>query len=109
MSQVMVAVSEASQALMVKNEAGSTLVITAQPIVYREQLPAEGILVKVSQFAEAGVLMYVMPSVPAGETVQAFMNGVEVDSQVSGVNVTLLGYSAGSIEATDELRFFYSE
>lgn len=98
-----------SKSLVIQLGDRKTVVITARSVIYREQIPGDGVFVKLERFAEDGVLTYAMPSLPAGGVVQAFMNGLELGTSVSGVNATLQGYTPGEIAATDQLRFFYTE
>lgn len=98
-----------SKTVLVTKGDRQTLVLTAQAVVYREQLPGDPALRKLERLADVGVLTYAMPSLPAGGVVMATMNGVEVGTTVSGVNVTLQGLSPGEVAATDQLRFFYTE
>lgn len=95
--------------VMVTTGERQTLLITVTPVLARQQTPGDPALRKVETMADAGVLTYTMPSLPAGGVVMATMNGIEVGATVSGVNVTLQGLSPGEIAATDQLRFFYTE
>lgn len=98
-----------SERVMVTTGERETLVVTVAPVMLRQQAPGDPALRKVETMADAGVLTYAMPSLPAGGVVMATMNGIEVGTVVTGVNVTLQGLSPGEIAATDQLRFFYTE
>lgn len=98
-----------AESVVVTRGERKTLVITAQPVIYRHQLPGDPSLKVVDVPVEDGVLTYSVPTVPAGGQVLAYLNGVQTDTSVVGVNVTLLGYSPGEIAASDELRLVYTE
>ena len=56
----------------------------------------------------AGVLRYTLTSLPTTvDSTAAYINGVQVEHTVDGVNLTITGYTAGEIDDTDELRVYY--
>jgi hypothetical protein len=56
----------------------------------------------------AGVATYTLPELPAPDSaVQCFINGVDVNYTLVGVNLTITEYQAGEIEADDELKVMY--
>lgn len=64
-------------------------------------------LLRLETAMQAGVLTYVLPSLPPENALQVFINGVQVSATVDGVNLTITGYSAGEIESDDELKVYY--
>jgi hypothetical protein len=64
-------------------------------------------LLRLETAMQAGVLTYVLPSLPPENALQVFINGVQVSAVVDGVNLTITGYSAGEIENDDELKVYY--
>lgn len=64
-------------------------------------------LLRLETVMQAGVLTYVLPSVPPENGVQVFINGLQVSAVVNGVNLTITGYSAGEIESDDVLKVYY--
>ena len=64
-------------------------------------------LLRLETAMQAGVLTYVLPSMPPENALQVFINGVQVSAAVDGVNLTITGYSAGEIESDDELKVYY--
>lgn len=54
----------------------------------------------------AGILNYILPSIPPSGFV-AFVNGIQTNCTVDGVNLTITDYTAGEIEDTDLLTVFF--
>jgi hypothetical protein len=67
----------------------------------------EGSALRLETIMQSGVLTYTLPSFPAPNSTLAFINGVQVSHIVSGVNLTITGYTAGEIEDDDELKIYY--
>jgi hypothetical protein len=55
----------------------------------------------------AGVVDYVLPALPNG-AIEVQINGVGVNYTLSGVNLHITEYNAGTIESTDELTVYYT-
>ena len=55
---------------------------------------------------DTGVVDYVLPSVPNG-AIEVQINGVGVNYTLTGVNLHITEYSAGSIDNTDELTVYF--
>ena len=56
----------------------------------------------------AGVLNYTLDEVPDDDyEVQCFINGVEVNFTLDGVNLVITEYTAGTIEESWELKVYY--
>lgn len=66
-----------------------------------------GAVLQLKTAMRAGVLTYVLPSIPPYNSVMAFMNGLEVSYTLSGAELTITEYSANEIENTDLLTVFY--
>lgn len=66
-----------------------------------------GSILRLETLMQAGVLTYSLPDIPPLNGVSAFINGVQVSHTVSGVNLTITGYTAGEIDDTDELKIYY--
>lgn len=64
-------------------------------------------LVPFRRFMQAGVLTYILPTLPVNDNLIVFINGVAVSYTVDGVNLTITEYTAGSIDNTDELVVWY--
>ena len=76
------------------------------PSIIKGDAGPSGALQKYQIPMQAGVLVYPLPAIPAGVTL-AFINGVEVSYTLSGVNLTITEYTAGSIESDDVLTVYF--
>ena len=56
---------------------------------------------------DAGVLDYALPAVPVG-AIEVQINGVGVNYTLAGVNLHITEYTAGMIDASDELTVYYA-
>jgi hypothetical protein len=56
---------------------------------------------------QAGILTYVLPTLPVNNNLIVFINGVSVSYIVVGVNLTITEYTAGTIDNTDALEVWY--
>lgn len=64
-------------------------------------------LVPFRRFMQAGILTYILPTLPVSDNLIVFINGVAVSYTVDGVNLTITEYTAGMIDDTDELTVWY--
>lgn len=53
-----------------------------------------------------GILTYTLPSIPPSGFM-AFINGIQTNCTLDGVNLTITDYTAGEIESTDLLTVFF--
>lgn len=68
---------------------------------------SNSVSLKFSTKMTAGVLTYVLPSIPVNGSVIALINGLAVDTLIDNVNLKITGYTAGEIESDDELKVYY--
>jgi len=107
MAENVIKVTTAPQTVKVSQSMQSVKVTGLPGLKGEKGTAGAGAVLQLETLMTAGVLTYSLPDIPPSKGTSVYINGIHASHSVSGVNLTITGYTAGEIDDTDELRVYY--